>query len=306
MTRPAGHLTPQRLTATENNLYFETILDGKNAWGPIEVNRSNGEQAAGDGNPLTLNGNTYPVGFGTHAGSDMHFSLQGTNGATCTRFTSLIGVDDEVGNRGSVVFQVYLDGMLAYDSGTMTGASPSRQVDLDLTDKRDLRLVVTDAGDGINYDHADWAMPKVHCVFSGRAIDYRFRFVPETVQAPNGETVTATLVVEDAGVDSMGAPSGPVAFQLAIRMSSLPLSIQLVEPERMYSAVNFPAQFPVKVRLNAAPGTGGLLRIEFVPNLEDFSPFFGLSHRFNLYWNVVPPQRTQLSFPLKKSVLTSR
>ncbi|UQN06258.1 NPCBM/NEW2 domain-containing protein [Deinococcus sp. QL22] len=161
-TTSPNQLTPLSLTAGENNLYYEPILAAHNAWGPIEIDRSNGEQQAGDGKTLTLNGVTFDRGFGTHAGSEMRFGLKGTD-ATCTRFTSQIGLDDEVGSKGSVVFQVYLDGQKAYDSGTMTGASPTKTIDLDITGKQELRLVVTDAGDGIDFDHADWAKPLISC-----------------------------------------------------------------------------------------------------------------------------------------------
>ncbi|MDB5045518.1 MAG: putative carbohydrate binding module [Deinococcus sp.] len=118
-TAPPHPLTPLSLTAGENNLYYEPILAARNSWGPVEIDRSNGEQQAGDGRPLTLNGQQYARGFGTHAGSELRFSLQGT-GATCTRFTAQVGIDDEVGSKGSVVFQVHLDCTKAYDSGTLT------------------------------------------------------------------------------------------------------------------------------------------------------------------------------------------
>ena len=68
-----------------------------------------------------------------------------------------VGVDDEGGSNGSVVFQVYLDGVKKYDSGTMTGASATKFIDLDVTGAKTLRLVVTDAGNGNTFDHADWA-----------------------------------------------------------------------------------------------------------------------------------------------------
>ncbi|WP_019584886.1 NPCBM/NEW2 domain-containing protein [Deinococcus apachensis] len=161
-TAPAGKLSTLSLTPGENNLYFEPILAARNGWGPIEIDRSNGEQRPGDGRPLTLGGKTYARGFGTHAASELRYNLKGT-GAVCTRFTADIGVDDEVGNRGSVVFQVYLDGVKAYDSGVMTGASATKHVAVDLKGQQELRLVVTDAGNGKNYDHADWAIPRVYC-----------------------------------------------------------------------------------------------------------------------------------------------
>ncbi|GBF05498.1 hypothetical protein DAERI_050007 [Deinococcus aerius] len=159
---PPGPLTPLSLTPGENNLYYEPILAASNSWGPIEIDRSNGDRYAGDGRTLTLDGKTYTRGYGTHASSEMRFSLKGT-GAVCTRFTADVGVDDEVGNRGSVAFQVYLDGVKAYDSGTMTGASATKTVDLNIRDRQELRLVVTNAGDGIHYDHSDWASPKIFC-----------------------------------------------------------------------------------------------------------------------------------------------
>ncbi len=162
-TRPADQVQTQSLTPGVNTLYYEPILAATNGYGPIEVDHSNGESKAGDGHTLTLNGKTYKRGFGVHANSEIRYSLKGTNGAQCVRFTSDVGVDDEVGNKGSVVFQVFLDGVKRYDSGKLTGASATKQIDLNVTGAQELRLVVTDAGDNRYYDHADWATPLLYC-----------------------------------------------------------------------------------------------------------------------------------------------
>jgi hypothetical protein len=130
-----------------------TPVSFTNGWGPIERNKSNGEVASGDGKTITLNGTTYAKGLGVHANSSVVYNLNGNY----AQFLSDIGVDDEVGNSGSVNFQVYLDNVLAYDSGKMTGVSATKSIALDVTGKNQLRLVVTDAGDGMNFDHADWA-----------------------------------------------------------------------------------------------------------------------------------------------------
>ncbi|WP_158879458.1 NPCBM/NEW2 domain-containing protein [Amycolatopsis anabasis] len=131
-----------------------------NSWGPVEKDRSNGEQAAGDGRTLTINGVTYAKGFGTHARSDLSFYL----GRRCTRFAASAGVDDETAaDRGSVVFEVYADGAKVADSGLLTGATAGKQLTADLTGAERLRLVVATAGDGIDYDHADWANPIITC-----------------------------------------------------------------------------------------------------------------------------------------------
>lgn len=125
-----------------------------NAWGPFERDRSNGEQGAADGRTITLNGVTYAKGLGVHAHSSLTYNLAGGG---YTRFKSDVGMDDEVGAGGSVVFQVYLDNVKVFDSGAMTGATATRQVDLDITAKSALELRVTDGGNGVGKDHADWA-----------------------------------------------------------------------------------------------------------------------------------------------------
>jgi hypothetical protein len=125
-----------------------------NGWGGYERDESNGEQSLGDGRPLTIKGVTYTKGLGVHAASDLRYSLVGGN---YTSFSTLFGVDDEEGGAGSVKFLIYLDGVLAFDSGTVRGAQAARSITLNVTGRSELRLVVTDNGDGANSDHADWA-----------------------------------------------------------------------------------------------------------------------------------------------------
>ena len=124
-----------------------------NGWGAMELNASNGEKKAGDGHPMSLDGLPYVSGLGVHANSTVTYDL----GGNFFSFVSDIGVDDEVGSKGSVVFQVFADGTKIFDSGKMTGASPTQTVNLDVSGVNQLKLVVTNAGDGNANDHADWA-----------------------------------------------------------------------------------------------------------------------------------------------------
>jgi len=126
-----------------------------NGWGPVERDTSNGEDGAGDGTTITLNGVSYGKGLGVHSYSEVRYWL----GGSYTRFISDIGVDDEMDawQCGSVVFQVWADGELLYDSGVMKYISPTQTVDVDVTGRQELVLVVTDAGDDFGCDHADWA-----------------------------------------------------------------------------------------------------------------------------------------------------
>lgn len=114
---------------------------------------SNGEQGSGDGSIITLNGKTYEKGLGVHANSEVSYYL----GGKASSFIADIGVDDEVSNSGSVIFQVWLDGEKVYDSGVMRGNSATKHVHVNVNGKDVLKLVVTDAGDGNGSDHADWA-----------------------------------------------------------------------------------------------------------------------------------------------------
>jgi hypothetical protein len=129
-----------------------------NGWGPVERDRSNGEQPAGDGKPITLNGVVYSKGLGAHALSDITFNLAGA----CSSLQASVGVDDEVAANGSVIFRVYGDGALIYDSDVMTGATATRTVNVSLTGVTTLRLNV-DPNGVKGYDHADWANARVTC-----------------------------------------------------------------------------------------------------------------------------------------------
>ncbi|MBB5366407.1 NPCBM/NEW2 domain-containing protein, partial [Deinococcus humi] len=147
-----GSLKAQELNDGDNLLSYEPWTAATNGWGPIERNMSNGEKGSSDGDPLSINGKKYDSGFGIHANSSMTFNLNGQ----CSRFISDVGLDDEVGSRGSVIFQVYADGTKLFDSGTMNGSDAAKTVNVDVSGRKELKLVVTDAGDNVDYDHADW------------------------------------------------------------------------------------------------------------------------------------------------------
>jgi hypothetical protein len=62
---------------------------------------------------------------------------------------------------GTVVFEVYGDGTLLYRSPVLRGRLGSERIDVPLTGIHELRLLVTDAGDGINCDEANWIRPRL-------------------------------------------------------------------------------------------------------------------------------------------------
>ncbi len=116
-------------------------------WGRLRRGRSV------EGNPIRIAGREFKHGLGTHAESHILFRLDNRY----QRFEAWVGVDDEKNGMGRVVFQVFVDGKKVFDSGPMKGGQPAKAVRVPLDGADDLELVVTDAGDTINCDHADWA-----------------------------------------------------------------------------------------------------------------------------------------------------
>ncbi|GAB4207323.1 MAG: hypothetical protein OHK0022_35400 [Roseiflexaceae bacterium] len=131
----------------------------RNGWGPVERDQTNGSTSPNDGRPITLDGVPYAKGLGVHAASEVAYRL----GGTCRSLQTDAGIDDHVGGGGSAVFQVWADGRLLYDSGPTTGSDPPRRIALAIDGVDELRLVVTDGGDGDYGDHAIWAGARISC-----------------------------------------------------------------------------------------------------------------------------------------------
>lgn len=129
-----------------------------NGWGPVERDTSNGENAGGDGGPLRLGGTVYDKGLGVHARSEVTLDLAGGY----DRFTARAGVDDEVSGKGSVAFELLGDGRVLARSGVVRSGDAAIPFDVDVRGVRTLTLRVTDGGDGVDSDHADWADAQLH------------------------------------------------------------------------------------------------------------------------------------------------
>ncbi|KPL25178.1 MAG: hypothetical protein AMJ75_01760 [Phycisphaerae bacterium SM1_79] len=117
-------------------------------WGKPEIDK------AVQGRPMSISGKKFDRGVGTHAKSVMYIDLK----AGSRKFTAYVGVDDEVrGNIGSVEFRVYGDEDLLWKSGVMKAGEAAKKVSVDVEGVKTLILIVDSAGDGISYDHANWA-----------------------------------------------------------------------------------------------------------------------------------------------------
>ncbi len=169
-------------------------------WGEARKNRSV------DGHSLSIGKTGFERGFGTHARSTLYIDLKGG----VKSFSASVGVDGEItSTNASIAFSILGDGKLLWQSGVMRAGEPAQQCKVDLSGKRILALIVSDADDGISYDHADWADAKFEVESTA----------PETVTAPSEAEVLLTPAAPHApkinGAPVFGAkPGHPFLFQV--------------------------------------------------------------------------------------------
>ncbi|MFA6243154.1 MAG: NPCBM/NEW2 domain-containing protein [Candidatus Hydrogenedentales bacterium] len=121
--------------------------------GDVQVN-------ARGGKPMHLGTTPYSNGFYCHAPSRMVVHLT----TPAQKFEALVGVDSNdqtSGGRGSVVFSVAVGGAEVWHSEILREGMPAQAVSVPLNGARDFELLVSDAGDGISSDQADWINPIV-------------------------------------------------------------------------------------------------------------------------------------------------
>jgi alpha-galactosidase len=117
-------------------------------WGNPQKNKSV------EGHPLSIGGVRFQRGLGSHAESLLYIDLQ----AGSRRFTAKVGVDDEVGESSgaAVQFSIVGDGKVLWKSAVMKAAQPAQEADVSLAGVKSLLLKIAPAGEGIDFDHADW------------------------------------------------------------------------------------------------------------------------------------------------------
>ena len=135
----------------ESTRHYAQIREGKiikNGWGDFRQNESAG------GGPLKLAGTVFPKGIGSHAYSELAFDLTDKG---YKRFYAQVGHDD--GGHDTVTeFNVLLDNEVVFTSGDMAKGQAPQVVDLDVSNAKEIRLIVDIGSDKKpEGDHANWA-----------------------------------------------------------------------------------------------------------------------------------------------------
>jgi NPCBM/NEW2 domain len=230
---PSSQLLPTPPISTpaegkiQKTVYLSDIVwtSATNGWGPVERDRSNGDENAGDGLPIRVGGESYVKGLGANADSSIKLDLTGD----CNTFSAVVGLDDEIraqNKYGSLIFVVLLDGIEKFNSGVMrvSDSVRAKTIKIAVTGGSKLELKIVNA-DEAAYDHGDWADAKLECNTNFSVASY----VPpspvrDCVAGPNydepglitgnaaasaGSNVTITL--PDTRVNLLGAASGLAA-----------------------------------------------------------------------------------------------
>ncbi len=167
LTSPTLAAEPE--TVWLSSLDLSHVVQG---WGQPQADK------AVTGKPLSIGGQKFERGLGTHADSLVRLQLKG--GAE--RFSALVGVDDAAGNdHARITFTVIGDGKRLWRSGPMKLGQAAKKVDVNVKGIKML-LLTADARGDISFAHADWAEAKL-LVTGAR---------PVIVGAPHEEAVILT------------------------------------------------------------------------------------------------------------------
>ena len=174
-----------------------TPKQASNGWGTVRKDKSISGGVIG----LTRDGDfvDYNKGLGLHSNAEYVYDLEGKD---YDYFESYVGVDKAMSSRpASVIFKVLVDGEEKFNSGVMRGTTPQKYVKVDLKNAKELKLIVSDAGDGNTSDHASFGDAKLATLSSkpiikGENLAYNMN---EKVDLMKGITATD---IEDGNITS--------------------------------------------------------------------------------------------------------
>lgn len=216
---------------------------------------SPGKDRTVDGNPLTIAGKVYSRGVGTHANSRVSFHV---NGGLSLHIVA--GVDDEANHKdASVVYELYGDNQKIWESPVMRMGDEPAELCMEVKDFKMVTLAVNDGGNGINYDHADWA--DAYFIYYGEP--------PAILSLPKKEAVI--LTPEDGNAPQINGPeiygvrpgspflyTIPVSGKKPVRydMSGLPAGLKIDYPTgQITGVIDEAGEYKVNITVTNAFGS---------------------------------------------------
>ena len=128
------------------------------SWGTAQINHDI------NGKTLKIADQLFDHGVGVHAKSSISLRLDGK----ARKFQAVVGLSSHAkSSKSSVEFLVLADDQLLWRSGVMKGKDKGQKIELDLRGVKKLELKVTDADDGISFDHANWCEASI--IYNGES-----------------------------------------------------------------------------------------------------------------------------------------
>ncbi len=210
-----------------------------------------------DGHVLSIGGQTFAHGLGTHCDSVLYLKLSGH----ARSFSASVGVDGEVTSpRASIEFFVRGDGKELWRSGVMHAGEPAKSVTVDLTGVKTLVLEANAAGSGIGSDHGDWVDARFDVVDGARIATMAVPVEPAIILTPAASPKPRINGAKVFGV----RPGSPFLFTIpatgdrpmTFAASGLPTGLQL-DPQtgRISGSVGRPGEYEVTLRAKNALGS---------------------------------------------------
>ncbi len=141
---PVGYLSDREASGSQYVAYV----------GPTRPYRRNASVA---GRSLQLGGRAYDRGIGTQSRTLLAYRLE----PGARRFQALVGLDDQAGPLGNVVFKVLVDGKGRYESPPMGSGEVPRAVDVELSGAKVLILITEFGERGEVQDAGDWVEARI-------------------------------------------------------------------------------------------------------------------------------------------------
>ncbi len=130
-----------------NGIYLDRLepVSSTQGWGVLRRNQSVWDR------PLHIGDRRFARGLGTHAPSRIVYRLDG-------RYGTLHGyAGQNAAVNGTISMEIHLDGVKVWESGRLTREDQAKPFSIPLGRATELTLIVTDGGDTLHGDHADWA-----------------------------------------------------------------------------------------------------------------------------------------------------
>ncbi len=130
-----------------NGIYLDRLMpvSVEQGYGKLEKNQSVWER------PLRIGSRNFLRGIGTHANAKIVYDLDG-------KFKTFHGfAGSDAATQGTITLEIWVDGAKRWETGVMKGGEEPAEFHVPVGNAKTLTLIVTDAGNGIGADHADFA-----------------------------------------------------------------------------------------------------------------------------------------------------